>query len=158
MRQKRRLSSQGGKRSCRVMIHSIGFFIQAINFSDLVEYRLFERSLDVVKDMEDEMFLGPPRMEAGSKIEYPIGRDQRMEHLRYKLDSRWAFGVVWREQQTKLEDAISVVSLMDKEYGVPDKKRLFGWDYIDTKRTVRPVTQRRVFKGDCCTCNGGYRI
>ncbi len=37
----------------------IGFFIQAISFSDLVEYRLFERGLDVVKDMENEVFLGP---------------------------------------------------------------------------------------------------
>lgn len=136
MRQKRRLSSQGGKRSCGIMIHSIGLFIQAITFNDLVEYRLLERSLDVVKDMEDEMFLGSPRMKTRRKVEYPIGRDQRMEHLRYKLGSRRAFGVVWREQQTKLEDAISVVALMDEEYGVPNEKRLFGWDYIDTKRTV----------------------
>lgn len=75
-----------------------------------------------MKDMKDEVFLGPPRMKAGGKIEYPIGRDQWMEHVRYKLDSWGTFGVVGGKQQTKLEDAISVVSLMDKEYGVPDKK------------------------------------
>jgi len=101
---------------------------------------LFEGSLDVMEDIKDMVLPGAPRAKARREVENPILADQGMEYVRHKLDNRLVLRIVCRKGETKIQDRIGIVALMDEEDRIPDKEGFRRWNNVDPERTMLDVS------------------